>query len=70
MRTLYIKCTTDKYELPIAVADSCNELSRMLGLSLNSVYSMISKEISGFHKIEVEDWRNDGSKVFMQAQHI
>lgn len=53
--TLYMKCTTDRYEFPIAVADSCAELARMLGLSLNSVYSMISKEISGFHKIEVED---------------
>ena len=53
--TLYMKSTNDNLDLPIAVADSCAELARMLGLSLNSVYSMISKEISGFHKIEVED---------------
>ena len=53
--TLYMKSTNDNLDLPIAVADSCAELARMLGLSLNSVYSMISKEISGYHKIEVED---------------
>lgn len=52
MKNLYMKCTTDKYEIPIAVADSGAELARMLGVSVNSVWSCISKEISGYHKIE------------------
>lgn len=30
MKKLYVKCTTDKYELPIAVADSPGELANML----------------------------------------
>ena len=29
--TLYIRTTADKYELPIAVADSPKELAQMLG---------------------------------------
>lgn len=55
MSILYVKCTTDKYELPVAVADSGAELARMLGISANSVWSMISKGISGYHKIEIDD---------------
>ena len=62
--TIYMKTTNDELDLPVAVADSGAELVRMLGLSVNSVWSMISKEISGYHKIEVEDFDlypdNDG----------
>lgn len=53
--TLYMKCTTDKYELPIAVADSGAELARMLGITVGSVWSCISKHKSGYHKIVVEE---------------
>lgn len=53
--TLYMKCTTDRYELPIAVADSGQELAKMLNMSVNSVWTCISKHRSGYHKIEVED---------------
>lgn len=50
-----MKCTTDKYELPIAVADSGAELARMLGITVGSVWSCISKHKSGYHKIVVEE---------------
>ena len=53
--TLYMKCTTDRLELPVAVADSGAELARMLGVTVNSVWSCISKHRSGYHKIVIED---------------
>lgn len=31
MRTIYMQVTNDKYELPIAIADSVAELSRITG---------------------------------------
>ena len=38
---LYIYVEDDKYELPIAIADSSSELSRMLGLSRSYVTAAI-----------------------------
>ena len=51
---LYIKCTTDKYELPEAVADSVQELASMVGKSAGSIATMISKGYPGYHKVSVE----------------
>ena len=53
--TLYLKTTNDELDLPVAVADSGRELANMLGVSVNSVWTCISKGISGYYKIEVED---------------
>ena len=39
---LYMAVTSDKYELPIAVADSPLELGEMLGRSRNTILSAIS----------------------------
>lgn len=63
--TLYMKTTTDKYELPIAVADSGAELARMLGVTVNSVWSCISKHRSGYHKIEIEEVEQDESTLLI-----
>lgn len=40
---LYVAYTQDKYELPIAVADTAEELARMIGTTANRIYSVISK---------------------------
>lgn len=53
--TLYMKCTTDKYELPIAVADSPSELAEMLGTNANVVSSSISHKRPYWYKIEEEE---------------
>ena len=37
--TLYMKVTRDKYELPVAVAETKAELARMLGRTRESVQS-------------------------------
>lgn len=57
--TLYMKCTTDKYELPLAVEDSPAKLAMKLGISRNSVNSMLSREAGGYHRIKVENNDND-----------
>lgn len=52
---LYMKVTTDKYELPLIVEDSPTRLAERLGLKVGSVTSMVSKNRSGFVKVEVDD---------------
>ena len=41
-RYLYVCNTLDEYELPIAVAANVPELARMVGTSVNYIYSTIS----------------------------
>lgn len=61
---LYMGVTPDKYELPIFVADSLKELSKMSGFDYDSVRHLISKRSSGKNKgikfirikIEEEEW--------------
>ena len=52
---LYMKTTTDKYELPLVVEDSPAKLAKKLGLNRHSVATMCSKQKSGYHRIEIED---------------
>ena len=58
--TLYIKVTNDRYELPMAVADTAHELAKMCGVTPNNIYSQISHAKSkgrwcSYQKVEVED---------------
>lgn len=64
--TIYMKTTNDKLDLPVAVADNARELANMLGVSVNSVWSCISKGISGYHKIVLPEVYpdNDGGLWF------
>ncbi len=50
-----MRTTTDKYELPIAVASTADELAKMLGTSKGTVFSSISHKIAGWHKIIITD---------------
>lgn len=36
-KTLFLEVSRDKYELPLAVADSQAELSRMIGVDVTSI---------------------------------
>ena len=56
---LYMCVTNDKYELPIAVADSVAELSRMLSIPRNRISSAIShaekkRKRSIYVKVKIE----------------
>lgn len=61
---LYLGVTPDKYELPLFVADSLKELSKMSGFDYDSVRHLISKRSSGKNKgikftkitLEEEEW--------------
>lgn len=48
---LYLAVTNDKYELPIAVADSASELAKMLGLSVYTIYTGVCREAKNVRKI-------------------
>lgn len=58
---LYLKTTTDEYELPLAVAESARELAELTGTSERSMASIISRVRKGttdtkcYHIVEVED---------------
>ena len=59
--TLYMKVTMDEYELPVAVADTKNELARMLGMErgkVRSAFANVKKygyKHSTYVVVEVED---------------
>lgn len=40
---IWMKVTNDEYELPLAVADSSFELSKILGLSRNAVNEIVCR---------------------------
>lgn len=44
---MYMAVTADKYELPLFVADTARELAEHFGVSTITVYSAISKGLSG-----------------------
>lgn len=52
---LYLKVTKDKYELPIAVAESPRELAKMTGDDAKSISKYIWMGSKVYHRIEVED---------------
>ena len=53
--------TNDKYELPIAVADTANELGRMLGIKGSSIRTALYKvetgvlKSSSYKKVYIDD---------------
>ncbi len=61
MKKVYMKVTMDKYELPLAVADSAKELAEICGTTVNNINSCCSKYKTGKHKkssfisVEVEE---------------
>lgn len=60
---LYMKCTTDELELPIAVEENPAVLAEKLGVKKHTVVSNCCKQQYGYHRIEIEPemWAdNDG----------
>ena len=56
---LWLAVTPDQYELPLAVADTAEQLAAMFGLTRGSVINLVSKNAPGtqsgrkFVKVEV-----------------
>ena len=62
--TIWLKVTMDKYELPIAVADSAKELAAITGASINTIKSSHCRYAkhgckSPYRKVKVEEDEND-----------
>lgn len=57
-KKLYLQVTTDKYRLPLLVADSPKELAQMMGTNVSNILSTIShtKERHGVSKYEVVEY--------------
>jgi len=53
--TLYLYVSNDKYELPLAVAESKKELAYLLGKNYVAVSSYFSKGRKQYIKVEVEE---------------
>lgn len=49
-QNIYMAVTTDKYELPLALETSYEELSKITGVSVNSIKYSIYKHLSGRHR--------------------
>lgn len=61
---VWLKVTPDRYELPVAVADTGKELARICGVSENNVYNTMTKARKLGHRckyirVEVEEDKND-----------
>lgn len=57
---IWLKVTHDKYELPIAVADSAKELAELTGCSENNIHSSRShSKMDGrwtpYRRVEIEE---------------
>lgn len=52
---LYLKVTSDEYELPIAVADNRKVLAKMVGTTPEYVSSQISKKSKGWCVVNIVD---------------
>lgn len=58
---IWMKVTRDKYELPVAVADTAVELARIVGTTKNAVVSSVShlehgrKRYCSYVRIRLED---------------
>ena len=59
MERIYLKTTTDKLELPIAVAGSSKELADILGTTRDVVLSSISHKHAGWHRIIISEEGED-----------
>lgn len=67
---LYMKCTTDRLELPLIVGESPMILANKMGISPHSVATMCSKQICGYHRIEVEDsWPDNDGGLWRYDEH-
>ena len=53
LKYLYVATTKDKYELPIAVADSVGELAQMLNMKPTTISIYLSLGRLGFYKVAV-----------------
>ena len=47
IKRIWLKVTSDEYELPLAVADTATELARLCGVTVNTIYAQMSRVRAG-----------------------
>ena len=57
--TVYVKYDRCKPHLPVAIADTKEELAKMIGMSLNTVRSSLSHGIGSFAEVEIDGVEED-----------
>lgn len=60
----WMRVTRDKYELPIAIADTAKQLAEICGVTTNSIYSAYCRVnrnggFTAYKRIELEDEDDD-----------
>lgn len=70
--TVYVKYDRCKPHLPVAIADTKEELAKMIGMSLNTVRSSLSHGVGSFAEVEIGDFElypdNDGRLWYYNEQ--
>lgn len=70
--TVYVKYDRCKPHLPVAIADTKEELAKMVGMSLNTVRSSLSHGVGSFAEVEIGDLElypdNDGRLWYYNEQ--
>ena len=60
-KAVYMKVTRDKYELPVAIANTMKELAQILGVKKDTISGCISRynrgiaSHSAYRKVEIDD---------------
>ena len=55
MSAMYMKVTKDRYEFPLLIADSVDELANIAGVHRTTIFRDIKRKGSGFVKVEVSN---------------
>jgi pyruvate kinase len=63
--TVYVKYDRKPPKLPVAVADSDEELAAMVGKSVNVIRSSISHGLQTYQRIEIGDIEENESALFV-----
>lgn len=70
--TVYVKYDRCKPHLPVAIADTKEELAKMVGMSLNTVRSSLSHGVGSFAEVEIGELElypdNDGRLWYYNEQ--
>ena len=56
--TVYVKYDRQKPHLPVAIADSKEELAAMVGMTLNTIRSSLSHGVETVVAVEVDDYED------------
>ena len=59
MKLLWMKVTSDEYELPIAVEDSAYKLAAKLGVWPTSIFHCVKRPNSSYKRVEIDDDEED-----------